>query len=1372
EESLALADLVIQDLDRDAGKIVTEVRVFRLQYADVTRLAPMLQAVFGESPPVAGTDGLKTQGSRLRTVFEKEKGGNVTEVPKARPALTIQADPTTSALVVAARSDVMPLIADVVKTMDIPGAGSLNVVQIIPLVNADATRLKTVIDGLYTGPNAQFARPEDVPTVQVDTRTNALVVSASEKTFAMIGTLLKGLDAKQPIAMRDIRIVPLANAEATTVGPVLQQLMDARVQRYATLGAADAEALRVIILADARSNSLLIGGSAEGFQLAKSLAEQLDGASPAISGQIQLFPLVHANAGTISTTMQNLFDQRYQAARTPDIQRQRPIILPDVRVNALLVAANADDTKVIQGLLKKLDVELKDPSVQLVVIPLEHNDAGIVGPTLQRLFAARLQSMTLPGQTPVPQDRVDVETDALSNALIVSASKENLALIKGLLAKVDVEPPDETGVVRMYPLQNSDAQRIATMLQGLVTQGLYKPGMVAAAANQALAEREKVSIAVDIRTNTLIVSASRENFAVLEEIIRKIDSSEDFSVLGDLRMFTLKNANATRLAPTLQQLFDAKRAAEEAAGGTGRMLPVSVIPDARTNTLLVAGSRESFNAIEAMIRELDTDQVLAANEFRVFYLKQATAAVLQPTIEQLFTQRATRGVPSDPVTVVTEPRTNSLIVSASPEDMKVVESLVARLDAEPDRPGTTVQVFPLAKADATQVANTLTSLYRLPGAAAGPAVGISVDERINAIVAQAGPSDIKRIGELVKELDTDTVPRVTEIRVFTLENADATELAQILNDALNQKPTPLTQASPNRQALLQFVTHSQDGGKLITSALQEGVLITPDRRSNSLVISAPLENMPLLESLVKAMDSTSPRMAEIRVFTLTNSDARAMATVLNELFRMQQTAAGKQAIEYKLIPTEGNENGPGAVVGSAEDVALTVTVDIRTNSLLVGGTKHYVELASKVIKELDESTAAERLTEIYRLRNAQAPDIEAALTNFLDQERQLLEQQLGAAGAGTSQYILEREVAIVAESTSNALLLSASPRYYDVIAQMIKELDQPPPQVLIQVLLAEVTIDDVNEFGIEWRVTEQWRNHDMTGGTAPAFAASAGLMLNPGFQVSVTGGDVNFLLRALQSQGRLEILSRPQILASDNQQATIISRPQILASDNQLATINIGQRVPFITQSRVTDVGTTINTIQYEDVGIILGVTPRINPDGFVKLEVHPEISSLDDSTVPISEGVNAIIVNSRSAETTVTVQDGHTIIVGGLITTADRDRLNKVPVLGDIPLLGNLFRSTRKVKERTELLIILTPTVLRNIEEADIETAGHIRRLNLLRGTGVDQLKDLPFKEFGDSLWKDMKLDSDAPKPDEPAEQPGTRIQVPAQVEERQKTP
>jgi type II secretion system protein D len=1358
EESLALAEAIVKDLDRDSGKIVTEVRLFRLKYADVTRLLPVLQAVFAEGTAAAGggggtattaaIEGLRTQVTRLRTVMDKE-AGHTTEIPKTRAALTIQADPLSSIIVVAARSDMMPLIADVINTMDVPGAGAMNVVRIYPLTNADATRLKTVIDGLYTGPSAQLVRPEDKPVVQVDVRTNALVVSTSDKTFAMIESLLASLDAKQPIEMRDVRLVPLKNADAAALAPILQQMMDARVQRLTAIGQADAEALRVIVTADSRSNSLMVAGSTEGYELIKSLAQQLDDAGPAIIGQIQLMPLKIANAGILATTLTQLFTQRYAAARTPDIARQKPIILADTRVNALLIAANADDTKVIEGLLKRMDVEV-NPSVELVLLPLKFNDAGIVGAEIQRIFAARLTSMTPPGAAANPQDRVDVGTDPLSNSLVVSASHENLTLIKGLLEKVDAEPPAETGIIKMYALQNSDATRIATLLQGLISQGLYKPGIaLAAQQNTLLAAREKVAITADVRTNVLIVSASKENFAVIDEIIKKIDSTDDFGLLGDVRLFMLKNATSTRLAPTLQQLFTAKRAAEQAAGGTGRMLPVSVFADARTNALLVTGSKESFNAIEAMIRELDTDQVLAANEFRVFYLKQATAQVLAPTLTQLFAQRVSRGVPLDPVTVVIEQRTNSLIVAASPEDMKLAESLIARLDAEPDRPGTTVQVFPLVKADATQVSTTVNNLYKSgpggagAGATGGPQVVVSVDERINALIVSAGPADQKRIGELVRQLDADSVPRVTEIRVFSLENADATELTTILTAALNNKPVPLTATSPNRQTLLQFVSRTKEGGQLVSSALQEGVLINADKRTNSIVVSAPQENMSLLESLIKAMDSTTPRMAEIKVFQLQNGDARQMATVLLQLFRMQTAAGGaapatgKQAIQYTLkAPMEGDK-GLSATMGSAEEAALTVTVDIRTNSLLVGGTKRYVDLATKVIEDLDASAAEERLTEIYRLRNAQAADIQTAVASFLTQERTLLTQAL-STGQGTSNYILDREVAIVAEPVTNTLLLSASPRYFDVIAQMIAELDQPPPQVLVQVLLAEVTIDDTTDFGMDWNFTHKFDNQTQTLKTGTSFGVAANL--TPGFSVSVTGGDLSYFLRALQAQNRLEVLSRPQILASDNQKAVI----------------NIGQRVPFITNSRIdSSSGAAINTIQYQQIGIILNVIPRINPDGFVKLTVAPEISSLSDASVEISAGVKAVIINSRSAETTVTVQDGHTIVIGGLITTNDQNTEDKIPILGDIPILGWLFKTTHLSKQRTELLIILTPTVIRNVQEADATAQSQVKRLNLLRETKHDTMQKSLFKPISGGLGEQTDSSGLIPLATEPAKAP-----------------
>lgn len=1304
EPVLALASVLANDLDREQGRVTTDVRLFRLKHADAARLAPILESVFAEGEAVAGAEGLQTQVTRLRT-YLKEREVQVTEYPKGRAALTIQADPTTNILVVAARSDVMPLIADVVQSMDIPGAGSLNTVRIFPLVNADAARIAQVIESLYQGPNAQLVRDEDKPTVATDTRTNSLIISANEQTFSMIATLLSKLDEKTPIELRDIRLLPLDNADAQTVAQTLQEMMDARVQRQEALGVKDAEALRVILVADSRSNSIIVGGSAESYQIVKEIADKLDKAAPALSGQIQILPLHEGNAGSIATTLQTLFDQRYQAATSDDVRRQRPIILPDVRTNSLLIAANQDDSQALRQLLTKLDVKLTDPAVRLRVIPLTHNDAGVVGPTVEKIFEARLQSMTPAGQEPDPQSNVDIAYDALSNALIISASKENFALIDGLLDKIDVEPPVDSGVIEILPLEHADANRVMALLEGLLSEGLYKPGMAVAGSDKLRAAREKVSLAADMRTNVLIISASKENLAIIKQIIAQLDSKEA-PLMSDLRVVKLENADAVRLGPVIEEFFAAKRQAELQVSEQLRIVPLVVVPDSRTNTLLLAGGKEYFDAAEAMISRLDGQAAAPATLFRVFELRQATASVLQGTLQRLFEKRVSRGEEAEPVTLIADARTNSLIVGASDVDMAMVESLVEQLDVSAKVGEPQVEVFPLSKSDAATVAETLKNLYRSQSDQTAGELSVTVDERINALLVQAGEADLKRIREIVRQLDREKVTRVTEIQVFTLENAEAEDLAEILMDVLTNKPPAMTQVSPNRQTLLQFIRETEDGDKLITNALQEGVLITPDRRTNSLVVSAPLENMPLLRNLIEALDSTSPRSAEIRVFTLRNADATRMAAVLEQLFRMEQDRNVERAVQYELQrktsnsdPQHRGEEVARTTTGQADQAALNITVDMRTNSLIIGGTKQQIEMAAAVIRDLDASPAQDRVTKVYRPKNSQAVDIQAALSNFLDQERQRLTQVLGQDRMGAAQQLLESEVSVVAEENTNTLLISASPRYFVTLAKIIDELDQPASQVLIQALLAEVRLDNQTDFGMDWAWNDVSANRNLAVNGKIGVEASVGA--EPlGFNVSITGSDLTFFLRALQQTGRLEVLSRPQVLAVDNKPATI----------------DVGERVPLITSSRVTEQGDTINTIQYENIGLTLDVLPRIGSDGTVQMEVRPTISSVGTQSTPITEFASAVFINNRSAETTVTCYDGQTIIIGGLITTTDQDIEDKLPVLGDMPGVGPLFRRIEKVKIRDELMIFLTPRVLQTAQGAHDMTLDEFRKNETLR--------------------------------------------------------
>lgn len=1334
--AMALAQRLIRDLDSESRGFVTEVKLFRLMYASAVRLAPLLQTVFTEAAPVPGTEGLSLQVTRLQTLLSTNSvDGNRSLQPKVRSALTIQADDPSNTLIIAARADLMPLIEDVLRSMDVPAATGMDTVRIYPLKNADATRLQRIILDIYAA-RGPLMRAEERPGITVDQRTNALIVSGNDRAFSLIETLIMQLDRELPFEYGEFRVIKLENADASTVASALQQIIDARAQQKAALTAQSQLAVRAIVLADPRINSIIVGGATEVFELVEALAKQLDVPGLSLAGQVRLIPLRHANAGTLSSSLNTLFNQRYQSTRSPDAQRIRPIILPDPRINALLVSAGVEDNKALDELLQKLDQKLENPALTVEVIGLKQNDATAVASMIQTVFAGRLQAMTLPGATPNPQDRVIVSADTLSNALVIVANRENLEIIRGLIEKVDVEPSIEGGLLQMITLQHADAGRVASMLRGLISQGLYRPGLLSSRGAGARA-REAMAIAVDTRSNTLIVSASPENMAVLRELIARLDSV-DFSREGDIRLFTLRHARASQLAQSLQQFFNAKRAGEAQGRENDRSLPVTILADDRTNTLLVTGGKDAFDAVERMLAQLDSQDVYDKVSFRVFTLRNSTAAKLQSTLTRLFQNRPARfaGRAPEPITIVADSWANALVVGASTEDMTMVEKLIDTLDNTQPENGMQVQVIPIAKGDATSIAQTVRGLYReSPGTAVQ--VQVDVDERLNALVVSAGEADLQRIIELVQKLDTTNVARVSEIRIFPLKFAQADELAQVLTISLTGRPADPagTQTNPARQSMLQFITRTPEGEELVASALKESLLVTADRRRNALVISAPVDSMNLLARLISSLDSESPQLAKIRVFKLQNADARQMADVLVNLFRLRQQPGvppNQRAIQYTLVRDfAAGDLAAGepftATIGSAEQYALTVTIDLRTNSLLLGGTDHYVGLAAHIIEELDSSPALERITEVYRLKNAQATEVERALKAFVEQERQrstmvsgetlglasgpASQEAVGSALAGeTVQQLLEREVAIVGETNSNTLLISASPRYFERFKMIIQELDEPLAQVLIQVILAEVTLDKTSELGVQWAVSGSKNGTRITTGTDFELAdrTPSGLLRQfDGFSSSITGGNVNFVLRALEADGRLEVLSRPQILTADNQKATI----------------DIGQRVPLITDTRITgENANIISSYRYENVGVSLTVTPRISPDGTVKMEVEPTVSAL--STAPgisLGQNVSTPIINQRKATTTVSVQDGQSVIIGGLISTTDDRRRSKVPILGNIPYLGALFRSSRATQDRKELLIILTPQLLMNpTNSAMVE----MTREQLQRSTIKDEIR------------------------------------------------
>lgn len=282
------------------------------------------------------------------------------------------------------------------------------------------------------------------------------------------------------------------------------------------------------------------------------------------------------------------------------------------------------------------------------------------------------------------------------------------------------------------------------------------------------------------------------------------------------------------------------------------------------------------------------------------------------------------------------------------------------------------------------------------------------------------------------------------------------------------------------------------------------------------------------------------------------------------------------------------------------------------------------------------------------------------------------------------------------------------------VGQVVTNLDRTPPQVLINVVFLEVTYRKGLDVGVEGTFSKDIGG-DTTALARQGFNGLPGLTSGTGL-AGMIGPTYTATLRAIAEAGKLEVLSRPSVLARNNQEATI----------------TVGQQVPLITGTRYDNFGNQINAISYTSVGIILRVTPFITAEGMVEMIVSPEISNLSDQTVAISTGTNAVgapVINTRSADTVVVTPDGQTVVIGGLMQNSKTSTTSKIPLLGDIPGLGALFRRKVDSTVKTELLIFLTPHIIRTPAELAMATQNERANTKIMREAFKPEEIDRAFK-------------------------------------------
>ena len=513
-------------------------------------------------------------------------------------------------------------------------------------------------------------------------------------------------------------------------------------------------------------------------------------------------------------------------------------------------------------------------------------------------------------------------------------------------------------------------------------------------------------------------------------------------------------------------------------------------------------------------------------------------------------------------------------------------------------------------------------------------------------------------------------------------------------------------------------------------------------QGNLLIVTDTAANVARLLQIVGVLD-VEVALDDLRLIPVRFADAVELARILNEFFAGRRTRTPTAPVPVPTPARPGAPPAPGAPAptGDTGDRPPLVLSDKRTNTLVVSGRRADVEMASKLAAQLDVDTQANKRVFVYYVENVKAKELAATLAEIFGKpgEGTARTTERRDAPPGSPQYqgigapppppgsppplvtvvatgsdleptVVEGQVKVVADEPNNALIVTTFPRNWPLIEDTIRKLDRTPKQVLIEVLVAEVGLNDENRLGIEWTLRTQ-RDIKVGGetynvgsvsrldvGPPSALPGGAATLPLPGMTAAFPPlAGFTFLL--FETDRFLGLLN----LYANYGQLTVLSSPTIMTSENKKAVINVSNSVPIVTQQVVSQTGTVTTqpqqaptnvltqAVEYRDAGIILTVTPRISDKRVVALDVKQTVNDVGDPRPP--SGSPDII--KREAETSVVLRDNQTLVLGGLIRTRRTSTKQGLPWLSSIPIIGFLFGATVDRIERTELLLLITPRVI-----------------------------------------------------------------------------
>jgi len=477
------------------------------------------------------------------------------------------------------------------------------------------------------------------------------------------------------------------------------------------------------------------------------------------------------------------------------------------------------------------------------------------------------------------------------------------------------------------------------------------------------------------------------------------------------------------------------------------------------------------------------------------------------------------------------------------------------------------------------------------------------------------------------------------------------------NDAI------VTQIIPLKYADATEVSH------LIQPVLAGGAQMAVYPRTNSIMVTDTSANIHHVAQVIGRLDVVGSKEKAI-LLPLTHASARVVSEQIMQI--LERTRGG---VAQAGRPRPGQTSGQEA----------NILPDDRTNSLVIVAGEQDIEMISQLVKQLDiERPSGTNNVRVVYLKNADANEVARSL------ESTLVSMKLTTNGNAAQQ------VQVTADMSTNSLIVLAPPQDFEVISEIIDKLDTVREQVFVEMQIMEVTEEALQEIGVDWAtldeaVADSIRGFGMTNlGPRASFINGTAEGLSVGAWKG-TGSNVRIgaILQALKKESGVNILSTPQVLTSNHRKAIII----------------VGENRPFVTQSRITEsvdpvTPTVIQGFEYRDVGITLEITPHVSQGGLIRLEVNSEFTKLIEDVA--TQSLNTPVTAKRTAKTAVTMSSGATVVIGGLIRDDKIRTTKKVPLLGDLPVVGAIFQSQRDRTQKTNLLIFITPHVMTNQEQLE----------------------------------------------------------------------